>query len=156
MSFAETRSEAARGDIRTISTVLEMYKADTGSYPTQRQGLEALCTKPEDIDSSLSVCYFERLPKDPWRNDYVYVFPGRKSREGFDLYTLGKDGETATAGNDPDDINNWDPESGRSYYLRTEITEGTVIRRIGVLVLLVACGVYACGIIIRALRREST
>ena len=136
-----------------------MYKADTGYCPTQNQGLEALCAEPEEINSSLwGGPYFERLPKDPWGNDYIYVFPGKNNRDGFDLYTLGKDGETATAGNDPDDINNWDPESGRSYYSRTEITERTVIRRIGVLVLLVACGIYAGAraIIVRALRREST
>jgi general secretion pathway protein G len=108
----------AATDIATISTVLEMYKMDTGDYPTQSQGLAALSTKPEGVDSSLWYGpYLEKgAPKDPWGNDYVYVIPGKHSREGFDVYSLGRDGESTTGGNDPDDINNWDPESGYSYY----------------------------------------
>jgi general secretion pathway protein G len=118
LSFAVSRCQRARSDIGLISTVLKMYKADTGAYPTQNQGLAALSTKPEGIDSSLWCGpYLQKgIPKDPWGNDYIYVIPGKHSREGFDLYSLGEDGESATGGNDPDDVNNWDPESGYSYY----------------------------------------
>jgi hypothetical protein len=137
-----------------------MYKVDTGNYPTQNQGLEALSVEIEVADSVVwGGPWMERVYPDPWGNDYIYVFPGKNSREGFDLYTLGEDGETATAGNDPDDINNWDPESGRSYYKRTEITERTVIRRIGVLVIaLLALLNFMFGVFRsrRKARRESS
>jgi hypothetical protein len=128
-----------------------MYKAHTRSYPTQAQGLAALCTKPEEIDSSLwGGPYFDRLPKDPWGNDYVYVFPGKNSSEGFDLYSLGEDGKSATGGNDPDDVNNWDPESG-SYYPLIDPVQ-TMIRRVFLAVFL-GVAVLVVGAIIRSLTR---
>ena len=45
----------------------------------------------------------ERLPKDPWGRDYVYVCPGKHNPTGYDLYTKGKDGIDGTA----DDQGNW-------------------------------------------------
>jgi len=134
-----------------------MYKVDTGSYPTQTQGLAALTTKPEDVDPSVwGGPYVDPgVPKDPWGHDYIYVFPGKNNKQGFDLYSLGEDGKTATAGNDPDDINNWDPESGRSYYPRGDPTRN-FMRRLLLLVLLIASGIYAVSILVRVLRRESS
>lgn len=136
LSFAHrSQGNRAAGDIALISTVLEMYKRDIGDYPTQAQGLAALCAKPEGIDSSVWYGpYLERgLPKDPWGNEYVYVFPGKNNKPGFDLYSLGEDGESATGGNDPDDVNNWDPESG-SYYPLID-PAGTMAVRVGLLLL---------------------
>ena len=135
-----------------------MYKVDTGNYPTQNQGLEALSIETEDTDSVLwEGPWLKSVPPDPWGNDYVYVFPGKNSREGFDIYTLGEDGESATAGNDPDDINNWDPESGYSYYPRGDPLVA-MARRVTLLVFLVVCALYvgARMIIKRALTRESS
>lgn len=157
MSFARSRADRARADIRGISTALKMYKVDTGNYPTKTQGLEALGIEVEDSESVLwQGPWMERgAPPDPWGNDYIYVFPGKNSREGFDLYTLGEDGKSATAGNDPDDLNNWDPESGYLYYPRGDPMIN-LMRRVTSLVLLVAFGAYASAIAIRALRRKSS
>jgi hypothetical protein len=89
----------------------------TGDYPTQAQGLEALRTKPEGVDSSVwrGPYLGKEVPKDPWGNNYVYVFPGKNNKLHFDLYSLGEDGLSATEGNDPDDVNSWDPHSGSRY-----------------------------------------
>jgi len=107
---------------------------DTGDYPTQAQGLAALCTKPEGIDSSVwgGPYYGKWVPKDPWGNDYVYVIPGKNNKLSFDLYSLGEDAQSATGGNDPDDVNSWDPESGSYYPLIDPIR--TVIRYVTLLV----------------------
>jgi hypothetical protein len=135
-----------------------MYKVDTGGFPTQSQGLEALSVEIEVADPVVwGGPWIERgAPADPWGNDYIYVFPGKNSRDGFDLYTLGRDGKSATAGNDPDDINNWDPESGYSYYPRGDPMIN-FMRRMTLLVLLVACGIYASARMITklALTRKS-
>jgi hypothetical protein len=115
-----------------------MYATDTGgAYPTQSQGLAALLvTKPEGVDSSVwGGTYLQKgIPKDPWGNDYVYVIPGENDDKlDFDLYSLGEDRQSATGGNDPDDINNWDPTSG-SYYGLGSPTQ-TIARCVAVAVL---------------------
>jgi len=61
----------------------------------------------------------------------VYVIPGKNNKLDFDLYSLGQDGQSATGGNDPDDVNNWDPDSGRYY----PDPMRSLLRRMGLLVL---------------------
>ena len=138
LSFADRtqadRARTVRSDIRMISTALQMYKTDTGHFPTQTQGLAALCWKPQGIGTSVSSGpYLQWVPKDVWGNDYVYVFPGKNGKLGFDLYSRGRDGKSATGGDDPDDMNNWDPETGSYYGLSSPIQ--TTDRRVAVLVI---------------------
>ena len=45
------------------------------------------------------------VPKDPWGNDYVYVFPGEHG--DFDLSSYGGDGQPGGEGENAD-INNWE------------------------------------------------
>lgn len=137
LSFADrSRGVRAAADIAGISNALAMYVTDTGgAYPTQAQGLAALSARPDGMDSSVWYGpYLERgFPKDPWGNDYVYVIPGKNNKLDFDLYSLGEDGQSATGGNDPDDVNNWDPES--HFYYRRERPVGTGAGRVALLLL---------------------
>jgi general secretion pathway protein G len=34
---------------------------------------------------------FKEVPKDPWNNEYIYISPGRKNPESYDLYSAGPD-----------------------------------------------------------------
>jgi general secretion pathway protein G len=43
------------------------------------------------------------IPKDPWGNPYVYRCPGRHNPDGYDLHSLGPDGQEGGG----DDIDNW-------------------------------------------------
>ena len=47
----------------------------------------------------------DKLPKDPWGNDFVYLSPGVHG--DFDLSSYGRDGQ-AGGENEEADINNWD------------------------------------------------
>jgi general secretion pathway protein G len=47
--------------------------------------------------------YLDDVPKDPWGQPYVYVYPGRHNANGYDLYSIGRDGQDGTA----DDVGNW-------------------------------------------------
>jgi general secretion pathway protein G len=29
------------------------------------------------------------VPKDPWQNNYIYICPGIKNPNGYDLYSAG-------------------------------------------------------------------
>lgn len=95
-----------RADLQAFNSSLQTYRmvADD-QLPTTEQGLQALVTMPS-TDPKPNKWYqlMERLPKDPWGHDYVYVCPGKHNPNGYDLYSKGKDGIADTA----DDQGNWE------------------------------------------------
>lgn len=93
----EARVSAARLQIRQLQTAVQLYKTEQGRLPTQEQGLEALVAKPtlDPVPARYpDEGYLESrtLPKDPWKNDYVYLAPGRQG-EPFEILSYGSDGE---------------------------------------------------------------
>jgi len=89
------RDEAARvtvaqANLRNIANILETYRLDNQQYPTTDQGLEALVNKPEGAKNWNSAGYLQKIPKDPWGNDYLYLSPGANGP--YDLLSLGADG----------------------------------------------------------------
>ena len=95
------RITAAKTDIRSISTALDLYRLDNFKYPTTDQGLQALVTQPQN-DPRPTRWYqlFRELPKDPWGSDYIYRNPGLKNPGGYDLYSAGPDRQPDTADDD--------------------------------------------------------
>ncbi|MDT8406012.1 MAG: type II secretion system major pseudopilin GspG [Methylococcales bacterium] len=99
MSTSKTR--AAQVQIEDLSAALDMYKLDVGRYPTPEQGLSALVEKPQDSERwNGPYLRKNKVPKDPWLNDYVYRQPGEHG--AFDLYSLGADGNEGGEGEDQD------------------------------------------------------
>ncbi len=91
----------ASTDIKSISSQLELYKAENYQYPSTDQGLEALVTKPSgDPTPKNWRQYLNKTPMDPWENPYKYLSPG--SHGDFDIYSFGPDGVQGD-----DDIGNW-------------------------------------------------
>ncbi len=87
-------------DLQAISTQLKLYESVNGFFPTSEQGLQALVTPPSgDPKPTRWYQLFKELPMDPWGNTYIYVSPGRKSPDSFDLYSAGPDRKVDT----PDD-----------------------------------------------------
>lgn len=100
---------AARTDLQSIATALEIYRLDNGRYPTSAQGLDALVTRPSvaPLPRNWSAQgYLKRTPTDPWGSPYQYVNPGSRSNQGYDLYSLGADGQPGGEQMDAD-IGNW-------------------------------------------------
>lgn len=96
----------ARVDIEGIKTALRLYKLDNGSYPTTEQGLQALVEMPEPPPKNWKKGgYLDKLPKDPWGNEYVFLSPGQ--HDEIDILCYGADGvpdgEDANA-----DIRSWE------------------------------------------------
>ena len=84
-------------DLRTLSTVLDLYKLNTQHYPSTEDGLHALLTP---------IAYIKKLAKDPWQSDYHYVFPASLNSElAYDLYSFGKNGKDDAGAQD--DIPAW-------------------------------------------------
>jgi general secretion pathway protein G len=100
---------AARTDIQSISTALEIYRLDNGRYPTTAQGLEALLKRPTVAPLPRqwnNQGYLKSAASDPWGFPYQYANPGTRSGRGFDLFSLGADSQPG--GEDADaDIGNW-------------------------------------------------
>jgi general secretion pathway protein G len=103
----DARIAKAKQDIQALETALTMYRLDNSKYPTSEQGLAALVTQPTDpsIKHWRAGGYLDRISKDPWGNDYQYVYPGTHGRE-YDLLSLGADGAPGGEGINAD-IGNW-------------------------------------------------
>lgn len=100
---------AARTDIQSISTALEIYRLDNGRYPTTAQGLDALVKRSTvaPLPRQWSAQgYLKSTPTDPWGSHYQYASPGTRSTQGYDLYSLGGDGQPGGEEMDAD-IGNW-------------------------------------------------
>lgn len=100
----------ARIDVETLSQTLQHYRLDTGQYPSADEGLEALIERPLSLPDNTRYPpggYLGKpvLPKDPWGNDYVYIYPGEHGV--FDIYSMGADGRPGGEDNDAD-IVSWE------------------------------------------------
>jgi general secretion pathway protein G len=87
-------------DIQEMNKQLTLYERANGFYPTTEQGLQALVTRP---DTSPRPMHWHQLykavPKDPLQNNYIYICPGMKNPNGYDLYSAGPSHKPG-AGND--------------------------------------------------------
>jgi type II secretion system protein G len=109
------RTIATQTDIQSgLKKGLDQFAIDCGRYPTTSEGFSALIKCPENIPGARwKGPYIDppQIPQDPWGHDYVYHCPGIHNTNGYDIYSCGFDGISKSGGNDPDDINNWDPTS---------------------------------------------
>jgi general secretion pathway protein G len=104
----EARVTAAKTDIATLMQALKLYKLDNQRYPTTEQGLQALVQKPTTGPAAngwKEGGYVEKLPKDPWGNNYQYLSPGLHGE--VDVFSLGADGQPGGSGEDAD-VGSWD------------------------------------------------
>jgi general secretion pathway protein G len=92
--------DTARSQSYELGKSLDIYKLQTGSYPTTAQGLQSLVSPPKGKP------ILDSLPKDPWNNDYILVVPGQKNPTKFDVRSKGPDGQEGTE----DDVGNWPAE----------------------------------------------
>jgi general secretion pathway protein G len=88
------KTEAARIDIRTLGTALDLFRLDLARFPTQAEGLQALIAPPPGVAGWAGPYLPEKsVPSDPWGHPYIYRIPGQHGV--YDLFSLG-------AGNAPD------------------------------------------------------
>ena len=97
----EARVVRANNDIGNYSSALGLYKLDNFNYPSTDQGLEALVTQPTGDPEPANWKtggYVQKLNKDPWGRDYLYV-----NEDGrFEIISLGSDGVEGGEGFDAD------------------------------------------------------
>lgn len=105
-NVTKAKQTKVQSDIQAISAQLSIYRLDNNNFPSTDQGLEALVAKPTGEPAPRNwKQLLDKVPKDPWGREYLYLSPGEHGE--FDLYTLGRDGQSG--GDEEDaDIGNWE------------------------------------------------
>jgi len=97
--------DAAKLQIQNLSTTLDMYRLDTGSYPNPQDGLRALVQRPASAQR-WNGPYLRKpdMIKDPWGREYQYRTPGEHAE--VEVFTLGADNRTGGTGENQD-LGSW-------------------------------------------------
>lgn len=94
------KEKIAQQSIERLTGILDLYKLDVGSYPTTEQGLQALITKPSDVDGwNGPYLKDSNVPADPWNRPFLYRSPSSRPAHDYDLYSLGPTGQEGGTGN---------------------------------------------------------
>ncbi|HPD28894.1 MAG TPA: type II secretion system protein GspG [Phycisphaerae bacterium] len=107
---ARTRDQKTAAARRAVSregalaAALELFKMHVGRYPNK---LDELVEQPEsEADAEKWRGPYVQgagALKDPWGHRLMYLSPGERNRSGYDLWSLGPDGQDGTT----DDLANW-------------------------------------------------
>jgi general secretion pathway protein G len=103
----QARIAKAQNDIQTLETALDLYKLDSGIYPSTDQGLRALIEQPtsDPVPSNWRAGgYIKRLNNDPWNHPYQYLNPGDHGE--IDIFSKGPTGQSGADG-EKGVIGNW-------------------------------------------------
>lgn len=99
------KSDTAKVQIRDLEQAAEMFKLDTGRFPSNDEGLRALVQNPGNLPG-WNGPYLRRseVPMDPWNHPYRYRNPGEHSE--IDIFTYGANGEEGGEGENAT-VGNW-------------------------------------------------
>ncbi|GAB6075067.1 type II secretion system major pseudopilin GspG [Nautilia lithotrophica] len=88
--------------MKSLKDALDSFKVNEGAYPTTEEGLKALIHNPDAQKyknyPANGFLNSQKLPKDPWGNDYIYV----NNDGSVDIISLGADGKEGGSGENKD------------------------------------------------------
>src|ERR1700691_4184171 len=89
--LAESKVKAAKIQIASLGSALDLYYLDVGHYPTSSEGLTALVQRPGNM-TTWNGPYLkgDLVPEDPWGHPYNYRAPGEHGP--YDITSYGADG----------------------------------------------------------------
>jgi len=95
------KSQIAKIQIKELEGALQLFRFDTGRYPTTDEGLSALIQNPGGLKSWMGP-YLQHatVPRDPWGRPYIYRCPPQNGT--YDLICYGRDGAPGGEGEDED------------------------------------------------------
>lgn len=102
---AGAKVKTAMVQVEDLSAAMELYYLDVGSYPSEKQGFDALLRAPEEV-SNWRGPYLKKnkIPIDPWGMPYLYRSPG--SFAPFEIWSYGADKQSGGEGEHAD-IESW-------------------------------------------------
>ena len=96
----QARATAAHADINGgIKSALDAFEVDNGFFP---KTLQDLVQQPGNAKNWHGP-YLDKIPMDPWGNNYIYYYPGKHNHSSYDLLSVGPDAKEGT----DDDVANW-------------------------------------------------
>lgn len=95
--LGEAKVKAAKIQIESFSSALDLYYLDAGRYPSSAEGLAALAQRPGGA-TTWNGPYLKGgvVPNDPWGHSYVYRAPGEHG--AYDIVSYGSDGQEGGTG----------------------------------------------------------
>ena len=97
----KAKTKTAASQMKSIAGALDQYRLDTGRYPSNELGLNALTKKPPEESKWSGPYLMKDVPNDPWDKPYIYRIPGENGRD-YDLLSYGLDGKPGGSGEDAD------------------------------------------------------
>ena len=103
--LSESKVKAAKIQIQSFTSALDLMYLDTGRYPSSAEGLDSL-VKPANGMTGWNGPYLKggAVPTDPWGKPYLYKSPGEHG--AYDVVSLGADGREGGVGTAAD-ITSW-------------------------------------------------
>ena len=104
--LGSSRTQAAKIQIENIAAALDHFDLDTGRYPTQEEGLDALIHAPNTVQN-WNGPYLQKPSAltDQWQRKFLYRVPGQHGTD-YDVWTYGSDGVPGGV-NEARDVGNW-------------------------------------------------
>jgi general secretion pathway protein G len=95
--LGEAKVKAAKLQIESFGSALDLFYLDVGRYPSASEGLTALAERPANAPV-WNGPYLKNasVPADPWGHVYVYRVPGE--RGPYQIVSLGSDGQEGGTG----------------------------------------------------------
>jgi len=95
--LTESKVKAAKIQMQSFSSALDLLYLDTGRYPSSAEGLNTL-VKPTSAMAGWNGPYLKggNVPNDPWGKPYVYRSPAERSK--FEIMSYGADGQEGGTG----------------------------------------------------------
>jgi general secretion pathway protein G len=95
--LGESKVKAAKIQIESFESALDLYYLDVGRYPASSEGLGALVQRPGNAEV-WNGPYLKGgvVPADPWGHFYVYRSPAE--RAPYEIVSYGADGQEGGTG----------------------------------------------------------
>jgi general secretion pathway protein G len=95
--LGESKIKAAKIQMQSFASALDLFNLDTGRYPSTSEGLAALVRRTPGV-AAWNGPYLKggNVPNDPWNHPYIYRAPGE--RGAYDIMSLGSDGQEGGSG----------------------------------------------------------
>ena len=95
--LSESKVKAARIQLQSFSSALDLFYLDAGRYPSASEGLGALMQRTPGV-AAWNGPYLKgnSLPNDPWNHSYLYRSPGEHGP--YEIISYGADGQEGGTG----------------------------------------------------------
>ena len=95
--LGESKVKAAKIQLQSFSSALDLFYLDAGRFPSSSEGLAALVQRTPGV-AAWNGPYLKggAVPSDPWNHPYIYRSPGE--RGPYDIMSYGSDGQEGGSG----------------------------------------------------------